>query len=190
MDQPARRLSYAEIKQIEDTKGRFCRGCRTVYAPPDISTSFGADARTRDGLTLLCLTCIAKRDAASATRQRGGRADSQTEYRSLRRDMLLGDSQVLLDEYLAHDPPEHAIPLRAMPGYPPTPSNSRLRTPQESAALTLVYGLLRESKAQTWEQIAGNSRQKINTRIWRLGPRSFATIDEHLRAFDLEPLKP
>lgn len=187
MTPSSRRLTFEETKQLEHSQGRICRGCRTIYAPADVPSSFGADARTKDGLTKLCISCLALRDNASTTRSRSTQADLQAEYRALRRKMLIAASQAHLDAALAQDPPRHAIPLRAMPGYP-NPS-SPPRTKQEDAALSLLYSKLRDAPIATWEEIAGASRHKVPD-YFKLGLRSFDLIDEHLRALGLPLLTP
>lgn len=188
----ARRLTFAEVQELERLQGRMCRGCRTIFAPEDIPTSFGADARTSDGLTKLCIACLAVRDGSSNARIKAGRSVLQADYRALRKNMLIASSRAHLDKYLAHDPPEHAIPLRAMPGYPPTatPATSPAsRTKQEDAALTLLYSKLRDAPFTTWEELANLSRSGVPDYL-KLGPRSLDLIDEHLKALGLPPLAP
>lgn len=184
MRQPVRRLSYAEAKQIEETSGRICRVCRTVYPPDQIAASFGADARTRDGLSRLCLACIERRDAATERRMRGSQTDAQAEYHSVLREMRIIATREQLEEQL----PQHGVPEYALPDYP-TPAAAPVG-PRQEAIYTRLYGMLRDAGVKHWEQIAGTSRNKVRENIDRIGPGSLKLIDEHLRAFDLEPLKP
>ena len=196
----SKRLSYAEAKLLEETKGRFCPGCRTIYPPADVPISFALDKRTRDGLSTLCLACTERRDKATGSRVRIGRADFQAERRQMMKQLRIAAATAYLDKYLSRIPPEHAIPECALPGYPPPPPGSpaanhahldptRSRTAPEDAILTRLYGRLRDGGAVTWEQVAGTTRSRVVTGLG-LGPRSLDQIDEHLRAFGLDPLKP
>ena len=185
MSQPAKRLSYAEAKLVEETNGKFCRGCRTVYPSDQVATSFGTDERTRDGLTRLCLSCIALRDAQTETRVREGRSDAQAEYRRSMKALQIANARAQLEAAL----PNHAIPPRALPDYPPT-SPPPSRTPAQDAILTRLYGRLIDAPVENWEQFAGVSRRKIMVRLANMGPGAFDIIDEHLKAFGLDPLTP
>lgn len=193
MTKPARRLSYAETKQLESTRGRLCRGCRTVYLPDDVPASFGVDNRTRDGLTVLCLSCMALRDTISTKRLNDSRSSAQIEFRRVRKEILIASTRAYLDEHLAHTPPRHAIPLQSIPDYPASASNSTSdppsRRPQDAAILTRLYGKLRDAGVSNWEQLAGLSKRAVLEHI-DLGYRLLDVVDEHLRAFGLDPLKP
>lgn len=185
MTPAARRMTYAEAQLVKEKNGRFCAGCRTVFTPDQVATSFAADERTRDGLSKLCIKCIEHRDEASQTRLRSTRSDAQAAYRDLMRDVRIASAMAALEALL----PEHGIPLCALPDYPPGTTTSTLR-PQDVALYARLYGRLRDAGVTTWEQLAGKSRTLIAGNIPSVGPRALALIDEHLRAFDLDPLTP
>jgi len=187
----ARRLSHAEATQIEETQGRFCRGCRTLFPPDDVPTSFGLDKRTKGHFTVLCLACTARRDALSQKRVRAGRASSQAEYRHAARQLLIASSQAHLDERLALDPPRHAIPLCSMPGYPSTLISPLTPPPgsRDSAVMGSLYSKLRDTGMVDWDEIAGYSQRKIPD-YFKIGARSVELINAHLSALDLSLLTP
>jgi hypothetical protein len=181
----SRRLSHAEATQIEEAEGgRYCPGCRKAFPKDDVSASFGADKRTRTGLTTLCLSCLVLKDAASQKRISAGHAPAQVQYRRTLRDLRLAAAQAEIDALL----PRHGIPSCALPGYP-TPSAAP-RGPRADAILSRLYSLLRDAPMATWEQLAGVSKRKIAVHLEKVGPRSLELIDEHLKAFDLDPLTP
>jgi hypothetical protein len=188
MSQPIKRLTYAEAKRIEAMQGRLCRGCRTVYAPEQIPDSFGLDRRTRDGLTALCVTCIDRRDHATTSRLDSTHADAQARYRRTLRDLNLAQVQADLAALL----PEHGIPALAFPGYPTPASNppAKPRGPRQDAIVTRLYNQLRDAPFKTWEEVSQLTQRDLCIRLEKLGPRSFEIIDEHLKAFGLDPLAP
>ena len=191
MTTSARRLSAAESTHIQSIQGRLCRGCRTVFPADDIPLSFGVDERTRDGLTKLCLACLSVRDTASSDRIRTGRSSAQADYRRGMRAVRQDQARGSVEAGLAEDPPRHVIPQVSFPGYPAsTTPHTPPRTSSQDALLTRLYGRLIDAPIRTWEELAGGSRHKITVRLANIGAGSLALIDEHLRAFNLDPLKP
>jgi hypothetical protein len=180
-----KRLTAAEAEQIRATNGRICRGCRIIFTPDQIPDSFAADERTRDGLTKLCIDCLECRDTITRTRVRDSQATSQARYRDLLREIRFA----AVREPLAKALPEHLIPECALPDYPTSATFSD-RTDRESAMLTQLYGRLRDAEVTRWEQLAGTSRSAIREHVYKIGPGMLDRIDEHLRAFGLDPLEP
>jgi hypothetical protein len=180
-----KRLTAAEAAQIKAVQGRICRGCRVIFTPDEIPSSFAVDERTRDGLSKLCLHCIERRDIVTTARVRDSRASSQSHYRSMMRDIRYAAIRERLTQAL----PGHLIPGCALPDYP-TPELAAGRSDREAAILTQLYGRLIDSGATRWEALADESRASICANIYRVGPGMLERIDAHLAAFGLEPLKP
>jgi hypothetical protein len=182
-----KRLTAAEAEKIRAVHGRICRGCRTIFTPDEIPTSFAVDERTRDGLTKLCVRCLERRDIITQTRVRDSQADSQARYRETMREIRFSVVQTKLDEAL----PEHLVPECALPDYPtPTPPGTPPRSDREAAMLTQLYGRLIDGEVTRWESLAGLSRAAVREHIYKIGPGMLDRIDEHLSAFGLDPLKP
>lgn len=190
------RLTAAEADRIRATQGRICRGCRTIFTPDQIPDSFAVDERTKDGLSKLCLACIDRRDAVTVARLRDSRASAQAHYRETMREIRHAAVRAKVEEALAGDPPKHLVPECSLPGYPPSATTTgpnaapAPRTDREAAILTQLYGRLIDNQVTHWEMLAGKPRSVVLERIFRLGPRTLDLIDEHLRAFGLDPLKP